>query len=266
MLLGEDDFRSFWRALELGNVLLLSQLHVTILVLWSQCRALGGLDSCPPSGLTVLVWFASSIFLGIDMLLWVDFNPPTVLPVLVECLMSSWPNNISFSISLVDSCPPTGLTVLDSWVFGFGLVRWVSLLLPATSESNSFIQLSLKEIVDGNLFANKDTSVALAIHSRSLSSDPHEMSLNIDMKMIRPVNYSDFSLFLTWTRGRCCRAAMWWILWIIPLEFHRLSVNCVQSSVLWWIFEPTQLLFPNSTLDAGFWFTFPRYSTESENT
>ena len=49
----------------------------------------------------------------------------------------------------VKCCPPTGLTVLDYWVFGFGWIRWVSLLLPATSESNSFIQLSLKEIVGG---------------------------------------------------------------------------------------------------------------------
>ena len=38
----------------------------------------------------------------------------------------------------VDSNPPTGLTVLDNWVFGFGWIRWVSLLLPATSESKSF--------------------------------------------------------------------------------------------------------------------------------
>ena len=38
----------------------------------------------------------------------------------------------------VDSNPPTGLSVLDNWVFGFGWIRWVSLLLPATSESNSF--------------------------------------------------------------------------------------------------------------------------------
>ena len=37
----------------------------------------------------------------------------------------------------------------DNLVFGFGWIRWVSLLLPATSESNSFIQLSLKEIVGG---------------------------------------------------------------------------------------------------------------------
>ena len=150
VLLDEDDFRSFWRALELGNVLLLSQLHVTILVLWSQCRA-------PPPWWT-LVHQRVSPFLfdlllqflrGIDTQLWVDFNPPTGLPVLVECLVSSWPNKMSFSISLVDSCPPTGLPVLDDWVFGFGWIRWVSLLLPATSESNSFIQLSLEEIVGG---------------------------------------------------------------------------------------------------------------------
>ena len=34
MLLDEDDFRSFWQALVLGDVLLPSQLSVTILVLW----------------------------------------------------------------------------------------------------------------------------------------------------------------------------------------------------------------------------------------
>ena len=150
VLLDEDDFRSFWRALELGNVLLLSQLHVKILVLWSQCRAPPTLvDSCPPTGLPVLVWSSSSIFKGIGTQHWVDFKPPTGLPVLVECLMSSWLNKISFSISLVDSCPPTGLPILDNSVFGFGWIRWVSLLLPATCKSNSFIPLSIKEIVGG---------------------------------------------------------------------------------------------------------------------
>ena len=43
----------------------------------------------------------------------------------------------------------TGLSVLDNWVFGLGWIRWVSLLLPATSESNSSIQVSWKEIVGG---------------------------------------------------------------------------------------------------------------------
>ena len=37
----------------------------------------------------------------------------------------------------------------DNWVFGFGWVRWVSLLLLAISESTSPIQWSLKEIVGG---------------------------------------------------------------------------------------------------------------------
>ena len=49
----------------------------------------------------------------------------------------------------MDSCPPAGLPVLDNWVFGFGWIRWISLLLSATSESNSFIQLSLQEVVGG---------------------------------------------------------------------------------------------------------------------
>ena len=40
----------------------------------------------------------------------------------------------------------------------------------------------------GNLFANKDTCVELAIHSVSLSVHHHMMSLNIDMKIIRPWN------------------------------------------------------------------------------
>ena len=47
-----------------------------------------------------------------------------------------------------------------------------------------------------NLFAYRETSRALDSHSFLLSSDPHEMSLNIDMKMIRPVNFSGVTLTL----------------------------------------------------------------------
>ena len=46
-------------------------------------------------------------------------------------------------------CLPTGLSVLDNLVLGFGWIRWESSLSPTTSESNSFIQLSLKEIFGG---------------------------------------------------------------------------------------------------------------------
>ena len=41
-----------------------------------------------------------------------------------------------------------------------------------------------------NLLAWIETRLALDSHSFSLSSDLHEMSLNIDMKMIRPLNSS----------------------------------------------------------------------------
>ena len=37
VLLAEDDFRSFWRALERGNFRLPWQLSVTVLALWNQC-------------------------------------------------------------------------------------------------------------------------------------------------------------------------------------------------------------------------------------
>ena len=53
----------------------------------------------------------------------------------------------------------------------------------------------------GNLFANLDTSVELAIHSFSLSLFPHMMSMNIDMKIIRPWNCSGSPILLMnfWT-------------------------------------------------------------------
>ena len=38
------------------------------------------------------------------------------------------------------------------------------------------------------IFLRTETSVALALHSRSLSLFHHVMSLNIDMKVIRPWN------------------------------------------------------------------------------
>ena len=143
VLLDEDDFRSFWQAVELRDVLILSQVHVTILVLWSQCRA------PPPLRVSPVLFWSSSIFVGINTLLCVDSNPHTGLTVLVEYLTSSWSNKVPFSISWVNWCSPTGLSVLDNWVFGFGWIRWVSLLLPATSESNSFIQSCFKEIFGG---------------------------------------------------------------------------------------------------------------------
>ena len=46
----------------------------------------------------------------------------------------------------------------------------------------------MTNVLLGIFFANMDTSVALAIHSCSLSLIHHMMSLNIDMKIIRSLN------------------------------------------------------------------------------
>ena len=53
----------------------------------------------------------------------------------------------------------------------------------------------------GNLFAKRDTSVELAIHSVSLSLLHHMMTLNNDMKIIPPRNCSGSPILLMnfWT-------------------------------------------------------------------
>ena len=71
------------------------------------------------------------------------------------------------------------------------------------------------------------------------------MSLNIDMKTIRLVNFFGFSLFLdknSWTLWQSCNVVNPGK--IIPLEFHWLTDKSVQSSVFWWTFEPRQSVFP----------------------
>ena len=69
----------------------------------------------------------------------------TSLPVLT--LVLSQANKTSFSISWVNCCPPTGLTVLDNSVFGFG---WIPLGVFAAS-SEFWIQFFHQIIFDGNL-------------------------------------------------------------------------------------------------------------------
>ena len=83
----------------------------------------------------------------------------------------------------------------------------------------------------GNLFANKDTSVALAIHSCSLSLIHHMMSLNIDMKIIRPWNCAgSLILFMNfWTSSTSCNV-------VHPVKrFHSNSIGSpsIVSKVLY---------------------------------
>ena len=104
---------------------------------------------CPLTGLLVLVWSAST-FSSASLLVSTRSTDTgiqlfTGLTVL-EFVLS---NKTSFPISLVSKpggCSLTGLSVLDNWVLDFGWIFWESSLPPATSESNSFLQLSFKEI------------------------------------------------------------------------------------------------------------------------
>ena len=98
---------------------------------------------------------------------------------------------------------------------------------------------------DPKLFSKRETSWAFDSHTVSLSFDPHELSLNIDMKMIRPVNYSGVTLDLnsnSWTLWLSCNVVNP-VKIDVPLEFHWLTINSVQSYVFLWAFGPRQSVF-----------------------
>ena len=117
-----------------------------------------------------------------------------------------------------------------------------------------------------NLFAKRETSWAFDLHSFSLSFDPHQMSLNIDMKMIRPVNFSGVTLNLdsnSWTSWLSCNV-------VNPGKiFHSNSIG--SPSILSKVLYSGELLnhsnlSSHAMFDRGFSFIFPRHNTESENT
>ena len=83
----------------------------------------------------------------------------------------------------------------------------------------------------GNLFANRDTSVELAIHSVSSSLILHMMSFNIDTKIIRPLNCDGSPILVmnSWTSGTSCNV-------VIPRKiFHSNSIGSpsILSKVLY---------------------------------
>ena len=105
-----------------------------------------------------------------------DSCPHTGLPVLVgsvtlSCFYWLRVSRSNLVRSRVSSLPfVTSLPAPDNWVLGFTSIRWMSLLLLATSESKLHVQLSLKEIVGGG---RGDTQVCgiwfLQISSQLLS-------------------------------------------------------------------------------------------------
>ena len=127
--------RSGWLS-NFGNVLLLSQLHVAILGALKSISCSfhrGGLLSIHKSLLSCLIFFFFFNFDKHQRATLFGVNSPTGSPFYIcDTLL----------ISLVDSSPPAGLTVLDNWVFGFGWVFTASkdLLVQVTHFSNSFLQ------------------------------------------------------------------------------------------------------------------------------
>ena len=136
----------------IGVLVVLCELHVTRVVV---VDAVVGLTLGLIAHVVVVVFVVAilhRIFCVWRYTLYTDTSTQlsTSLPVLTMVL--SQPNKTSFPISLVSEphgCSLTGLFVLDYWVFDLDWICWESSLLPATSESNSFIQLSLKEIFGG---------------------------------------------------------------------------------------------------------------------
>ena len=118
-----------------------------------------------------------------------------------------------------------------------------------------------------NLLANRETSWAFDSYSILLSFDPHEMSLNIDMKMIRPVNFSGVTLNLdnnSWTLWQSCNVVNPGI--IFHSNSHRLTINSVQDSVFRCNFWTTPIFRSHAIFDWVFSCILPRHNTESENT
>ena len=135
------------------------------------------------------------------------------------------------------------------------------------STTFSLIQVRGMTIVLLRIFLKKrETSWALDLHSFSLSFDPHEMLLNIDMKMTRPVNFSGVTLNLngsSWTLWLSCNV-------LNPGKmFHSNSIG--SPSILSKALYSCELLnhvnlSSHAIFDWEFSFIFPRHNTESENT
>ena len=96
-----------------------------------------------------------------------------------------------------------------------------------------------------SLCIERETSWEFDSHSFLLSFDPHEMSLNIDMKMTRPINFSGVTLNLNSNSS-----TLWLSCNVVnPGKIsHSNSIGSPsilsKSSVLWWTFEPRQSVFP----------------------
>ena len=152
---------------------------------------------------------------------WID-NFPTPLPL-----------SVPRENALVDrktGCPVSpNLIVINSATLSHS-PRGLSLLV----ESHFFSDLGPRndQRPSGNLFANKDPSVELAMHSFFIAFNSpydviehrHEDNSSLELFWVAHLVHE----LLDFLDGLQCSES-----WEdIPLEFHRFSVNCVQNSVL----------------------------------
>ena len=114
------------------------------------------------------------------------------------------------------------------------------------------------------IFLHRDTSWAFDSHSFLLSVDLHEISLNMDMKMILPVNFSGVTpnfFFNSWTLLQKCNL-------VNPGErFHSSSIGSpsIISKILWAgeLLKHFNLYY-NAVFDWEFSRILPRHNTKSE--
>ena len=146
MLLDEDDFRSFW----------LSASFTTACNNPELCGLLSTHGS--PRSCLICVYVFVCVFVFVCSLyrhwhtqLWMDFDPPKGLQVLNSfwCLRDQ--RRLVWSPGWTVAHPRVSPFLIIGFL-DFGWIRWVSLLLPATSEPNSFIQLSKEEIFGSDAY------------------------------------------------------------------------------------------------------------------
>ena len=117
-----------------------------------------------------------------------------------------------------------------------------------------------------NLFAHRETRLAFDPHSFSLTFDQQEKSLNIDIKKIHPVKFSDVSPYLNCellTSSLSCNV-------LNPYKiFHSNSIGS-PSILSKFLYSGDDLNHPNlsshASFDSGFSKILPRQNTESEKT
>ena len=157
-LVDEDDSRSYSRVREHGSFLLVSQLHAAIQTPWSRClfpravwtnRVVVHFQRASPFLFDLRLRFRLRLCLYLNVQQTLARNSSQVSPCLRWCFRSQTRHLFSLSwVSEPDGCSLfTGLTVFDTWVFGF----WLDLLGVFTT-SNFWTQFFHPIVFKGNLW------------------------------------------------------------------------------------------------------------------